>query len=323
MKLASLPGGRDGRLVVVSRDLAMMIAADDLAPSLQVALDNWRSVEPLLRARFDALQQGTVQGDPFRATDALSPLPRAFQWADGSVYPAHMERMSRWLGKDVPESFWREPWVYQGCSDGFLNPHEAIKAAEQEWGIDFEAEIAVITDDVPMGIQPSEAGSHIKLVMLCNDVSLRNLIPGELAKGFGFMQSKPASAFSPVAVTPDELGGAWREGRLHRALRSFVNDQLVGDPDAGEMQYGFPEIIAHIGKTRQMGAGSIVGSGTVANRDPSRGVSCLAERRVMEIIETGEPRTPYLGFGDRVKIEMLDDDGSSIFGAIEQRVERG
>ena len=322
MKLATLRAKRrDGELVVVSRDLKRMARAGDIAPTLQAALDDWAALRPRLEERFRALETGrSEKAEPFDQRAALSPLPRAYQWADGSVYQGHSERMAKWSQKPVDPRWFDEPWMYQGMSDGFLAPTDDIPAASEEWGIDYEGEIAVVTDDVPYGATAEAAGRHIALVMLANDVSLRNLIGPELSKGFGFVQSKPASAFSPVAATPDELGGAWRNCRLHGPLVSHVNGEKHGDPDAGEMAHGFDRLIAHVAKTRALGAGSIVGSGTVSSLDAKRGTSCLAERRVIEALEHGAARTPFLRFGDRVRIEMFDESGQSIFGAIDQRV---
>lgn len=322
MKLATLRSSRpDGELVVVSRDLQRMARVGDIAPTLQAALDEWAALRPRLEARFQALEAGREdKAEPFDQTRAHSPLPRAYQWADGSVYRGHSERMARWSQKPVDPRWHQEPWMYQGMSDGFLAPTDDIPGVSEDWGIDYEGEIAIVTDAVPYATRAEEAGRHIALVMLANDVSLRNLIGPELSKGFGFVQSKPASAFSPVAATPDELGGAWRDWRLHRPLVSHVNGEKYGDPDAGEMAHGFDRLIAHVAKTRPLGAGSIVGSGTVASLDPKRGTSCLAERRVIETLEHGAPKTPFLRFGDRVRIEMFDEAGASIFGAIEQTV---
>jgi fumarylacetoacetate (FAA) hydrolase len=280
-------------------------------------------VKPLLAARYQALIDGEEpKAEAFDPARVHSPLPRAYQWCDGSVFPAHNERMAKWIKKPIDPRYYEEPWMYQGASDAFLAPTDPIPGVSEDWGIDYEAEIAVVTDAVPYGVSVRAAGAHIALVMLANDVSLRNLIPAELSKGFGFVQSKPASAFSPIAVTPDELGSAWRDCRLHLRLRSFVNGTLFGDPDAGAMIHGFDKLIAHAAKTRALGPGSIIGSGTVASPDPARGTSCLAERRVVEALEHGSPKTPFLRFGDRVKLEMLDADGHSIFGFIEQEVVR-
>ncbi len=335
MKLASLKSsGRDGRLHVVSRDLARAIPAR-AAPTLQAALDSWREIEPLLRIEAIELEAGR-RGDvvAFREAACAAPLPRAFQWADGSAYVNHVELVRKARGAEMPASFWTDPLMYQGGSESFLGPRDAIALADEAWGIDFEAEIAIVTDDVPMGIDPAAALTHIKLVMLVNDVSLRNLIPGELAKGFGFFQSKPSSAFSPVAVTPDELGEAWRGGKLHLPLISHLNGGLFGRPDAGtDMTFDFGRLIAHAARTRPLGAGTIIGSGTVSNKGsdggPGKpasaggaGYACIAEQRTVETLLTGAPTTPFLKYGDRVRIEMLTHDGASIFGAIEQEIAR-
>jgi fumarylacetoacetate (FAA) hydrolase len=271
---------------------------------------------------YELVNENEAEGaKPFDPRECVSPLPRAFQWADGSAYVTHVELVRKARGAEMPVSFWTDPLMYQGGSDSFIGPREPILAADEECGIDFEAEIAAITDDVPMGIAASAAENHIKLLMLVNDVSLRNLIPAELAKGFGFFQSKPASVFSPVAVTPDELGEAWSGGKVHLPLTVQLNGQWFGAPNAGEdMTFSFPQLIAHAAKTRFLGAGSIIGSGTVSNRDPSRGSCCIAERRTREQLERGSANTPFLRFGDRVTIEMLDAHGKSIFGAIDQNV---
>jgi fumarylacetoacetate (FAA) hydrolase len=324
MKLASLKGGRDGRLAVVSRDLARAVMAQAIAPNLQAALDDWENLAPRLSSLNDGLNAGEAADIfPFDPRDCASPLPRAYQWADASAYVTHVELVRRARGAEMPQSFWTDPLMYQGGSDNFIGPTDPIVAADETWGIDMEGEVAVITGDVPYGCSIEDAARQIRLVMLVNDVSLRNLIPGELAKGFGFFQSKPASAFSPVAVTPDELGTAWHDGRLHRPLRVAINDERFGAPDAGtDMVFNFPTLIAHAAKTRALAAGSIIGSGTVSNRDRAAGSACIAERRMLEQIETGAPSTPFLKFGDRVRIEMCDDDGRSIFGAIDQHVRR-
>ena len=331
MKLASLKGGRDGRLVVVSKDLAWCADAAHIAPTLQSALDHWDDVEGQLRLLETDLTHEAIPRIRFHERQACAPLPRAFQWVDGSAYVNHVELVRKARGAEMPASFWTDPLVYQGGSDDFLGPRDPIVVASEEWGVDFEAEIAVITDDVPMGASVEEAAERIRLVMLVNDVSLRNLIPAELAKGFGFYQSKPSTAFSPVAVTPDELGGAWTGGKLHLPLVSTLNGHMFGRPDAGvDMTFGFPQLIHHAAKTRRLRAGAIVGSGTVSNKDgdtPGRpvpagglGYSCLAELRTIETIERGQPETPFMGFGDVIRIEMLDSTGHSIFGAIEQQV---
>ncbi len=323
MKLASLKrGGRDGTLLVVDAALSRAVPVPDVAPTLQAALDNWGEVAPRLAAVAARLAAGETAGAlPFLPSELAAPLPRAYQWVDGSAYVNHVELVRKARGAELPESFWREPLVYQGGSDDLLGPRDPIVAVSEDHGIDMEAECAVITDDVPLGTSAEEALDHIKLLMLANDVSLRNLVPAELAKGFGFYQSKPATAFSPVAVTPDELGPAWRDGRLHLPLETWLNGGEFGRPECGiGMTFGFPELIAHAARTRRLGAGTIVGSGTVSNHDRSRGSSCIAERRMLEQIAQGVPNTPFLRFGDRVRIEMHDRHGQSIFGAIDQVV---
>ncbi len=330
MKLASLIGGRDGNLVVVSRDLTRCAAVPGIA-ALQAALDDWGTCEPRLRAAFDALEADPASGAPFDEAAAHSPLPRAHHWVDGSAYVNHVELVRKARGAEMPASFWTDPLVYQGGSDDFTPPRGDIVVPDEAFGIDFEAEVAVVTGDVPMGTTEAEASAHIRLVMLVNDVSLRNLIPGELGKGFGFYQSKPSTAFSPVAVTPDELGAAWTGAKLHLPLAVALNGQAFGHPDAGvDMTFSFARLIAHVTRTRRLGAGSIVGSGTVSNKDgggPGRpvadggvGYACLAELRTIETIAHGAPATPFMRFGDRVRIEMLGADGASIFGAIDQKV---
>ena len=324
MKLASLKGSRDGTLVVVSRDLQSSVAVPHIAATLQQAIDNWHDCAPRLMRVYELLNGGDAEGaKPFDAKNCLSPLPRAYQWADGSAYVTHVELVRKARGAEMPRSFWTDPLMYQGGSDNFIGPTDPILAADEAWGIDFEAEVAVITDDVPMGTDARHAERHIKLVMLVNDVSLRNLIPAELAKNFGFFQSKPASAFSPVAVTPDELGEAWEESKVHLPLKVWLNGQLFGEPNAGvDMTFSFAELIAHAAKTRALGAGSIVGSGTVSNKSGNVGSCCIAERRTLEQIANGAPTTPFMKFGDRVRIEMFDTHGRSIFGAIDQEVMR-
>ena len=322
MKLASLKQGRDGQLILVDSALQHWVTAATVAPTLQQALDDWQRAEPALRALWQALESGILPSQRFHPEHCASPLPRAYHWADGSAYVNHVELVRKARGAAMPDSFWTDPLIYQGGSDCFLGPTDTIALADEAWGIDFEAEVAVVVDDVPMGTTIADAARHIALVMLVNDVSLRNLVPAELAKGFGFYQSKPASAFSPVAVTPQSLGGAWRDGRLHLPLRAARNGELIGAPDAGiDMTFNFPQLIAHAALTRPLGAGTIIGSGTVSNRDRSRGSCCLAEVRMLESLATGAAHTEFLHFGDRVRIEMLDGDGRSIFGAIDQRVE--
>jgi fumarylacetoacetate (FAA) hydrolase len=323
MKLASRKvGGRDGQLVVVDRALTRFVAVPSIAPALQAALDQWNEVEPLLRDVAEALESGKHPDiRPFDPRECAAPLPRAYQWADGSAYVNHIELVRKARGGAMPPEFWTDPLIYQGGSDDLLGAHDDVRFIDEAHGIDLEAEVAVITDDVPMGTRAADAASHIKLLMLVNDWTLRNLVPGELGKGFGFFQSKPATGFSPVAVTPDELGDAWRDGKVHLPLVSHINGKPFGRPNAGvDMTFDFRAIIAHAARTRRLSAGTIVGSGTVSNVDRSAGSSCLAERRALEMIEQGAPKTPFLCFGDTVRIEMLDSEKRSIFGAIEQRV---
>ena len=326
MKLATLRrGGRDGRLVLVSRDLSRCVLVPGIAPTMQAALDDWTTVAPRLAERAAALDLSATSADvmPFDPAQCAAPLPRAYQWVDGSAYVNHVELVRKARGAEMPASFWTDPLVYQGGSDDLLGARDEVPFADEAWGIDLEAEIAVITDDVPFGTGAEAAGAHIKLVTLVNDWSLRNLIPGELAKGFGFYQSKPATSFAPVAVTPDELGPAWRDCKVHLPLVSRINGADFGRPDAGtDMTFNFAQLIAHVTKTRRLGAGAILGSGTVSNYDRSRGASCLAEKRTLEQIESGSPRTPFLKFGDRVSIEMLGADGRNIFGTLDNRVVR-
>ncbi|MCP5179930.1 MAG: fumarylacetoacetate hydrolase family protein [Pseudomonadales bacterium] len=332
MKLASLRNGRDGELVVVSGDLARAVRVPDIACTLQAALDDWARVGDELHDVAAELNANRLSDAfPFDPRVCASPLPRAYQWADGSAYVNHVELVRRARGAQMPASFWHDPLMYQGGSDGFLGPSEDIPLRDAAWGLDFEGEIAVITDDVAMGADESAAAVAVRLLMLVNDVSLRGLIPGELDKGFGFFQSKPATAFSPVAVTPDELGTAWRDGRVHLPLLCTYNDQPFGKANAGvDMTFSFPRLIAHAARTRSLGAGSIVGSGTVSNKqgtehgsaiaDGGVGYSCLAELRMIETIRDGQPATPFMRAGDRIRIEMRDAAGHSIFGAIDQRV---
>ena len=332
MKLASLPGGRDGRLVVVSDDLHWFVGAEHVAPTLQAALDDWERCEPALRALATEVEHGAVPLERFHEREALAPLPRAYQWADGSAYVNHVELVRKARGAELPDSFWHDPLMYQGGSDDLRGARAPITLADEDWGCDLEAEICVVTGDVPQGVTAQEALGHIRLVGLVNDVSLRGLIPAELAKGFGFFQSKPASHFSPVFVTPDALGDAWQGGRLYRALLVDLNGQPFGRAEAGqECTFDFGTLIAHLAKTRRLGAGTIIGSGTVSNRDGDgspgrpvsqggRGYSCIAELRMVETIATGKPETPFLRHGDSVRIEMRDGAGHSIFGAIEQQV---
>ena len=325
MKFASLKeGGRDGTPLLVDRALDHCLRLDGIAPSLQRILEDWDRLAPELDALSSRLDAGAAAAaEPFDPSACAAPLPRAYQFADGSAYVTHVELVRRARGAEMPPSFWTDPLMYQGLSDRFLGPREPVAVADEAWGIDFEAELAVILDDVPMGVAPEAAGKHIRLITLINDVSLRSLVPGELAKGFGFFQSKPASAFAPVAVTPDELGAAWNGARVALPLISRVNDREVGRPEAGvDLTFDFPRLIAHAARTRALSAGTVIGSGTVANRDAAVGSSCLAEIRMRETIEKGAPETPFLRFGDRVRIEMVDADGRSVFGAIDQRVVR-
>lgn len=320
MKLASLKAGRDGHLALVSRDLSRAVIAS--VPTLQAALDDWEVQFPLLMEQAEGLEAGRIpRSFAFDPSACASPLPRAYQFADGSAYVTHVELVRKARGAEMPASFWTDPLIYQGGSDDFLGPRDDILVSDEAWGIDLEGEVAVITGDVPCGCSPEEAGRHIRLVMLCNDVSLRNLMPAELAKGFGFFQSKPASAFSPVAVTPDELGDAWRDGKLHLPLLVEISGVAFGRPDAGtDMVFSFPQLIAHAARTRALCAGTIIGSGTISNRDRSAGSACIAERRMLEQLEAGAPKTPFLRFGDRLRIDMRDTEGRTIFGAIEQHV---
>lgn len=333
MKLASYKNGRrDGQLVVVSRDLSRAVAVPAIAPTMQAALDAWDQVAPQLAAVYQALNAGPVELE-FSFDQALceSPLPRAYQWADGSAYVNHVELVRKARNSEMPPSFWTDPLMYQGGSDDFIGPRDTIEVVSEEYGIDFEGEVAVITGDVPMAVTAADARSAIRLVMLVNDVSLRGLIPNELAKGFGFFQSKPASAFSPVAVTPDELGSDWQDAKLHLPLLSHLNGELFGKPNAGiDMTFDFGQLIAHAAKTRNLGAGAIIGSGTVSNKQGTDwgtsiseggvGYSCIAEIRMIETIRDGAPKTGFMKFGDRIRLEMLDAQGQSIFGAIDQQV---
>lgn len=323
IKLATLKDGtRDGRLIVVSRDLRRAIHVPHIATTLQAALDDWLLCAPRLREAFDQLERGNAPSAfAFEPKRVSAPLPRAYQWADGSAYVNHVELVRKARGAEMPPSFWNDPLIYQGGSDDLLGPTDDARFASEEFGIDLEAEVAVITDDVPMRVTPERAREHIQLLMLVNDWSLRNLVPAELAKGFGFYQSKPATAFSPVALTPDELGNAWDGGKVSLPLVSHVNGELLGQPNAGvDMTFEFPRLIAHAALTRRLRAGSIIGSGTVSNYDRGLGCSCLVEKRTLEQIAEGQPRTPFLKIGDRVRIEMFDAQGQSLFGAIDQRV---
>lgn len=335
MKLASLKQGRDGQLVVVNNSLTKMTNVHFIAPTLQYALDNWEQVADKLEESYLALENGEIESEDFESAELASPLPRAFQWADGSAYVNHVELVRKARGAEIPESFWTDPLMYQGGSDTFLGPKDDIVMPQDEgFGIDFEAEVAVVTGDVPMGVSANDALNYIRLVMIVNDVSLRGLIPGELAKGFGFFQSKPSSAFSPVCVTPSMLGDAFKDGKLHLPLVSHYNGNKFGEPDAGvDMTFHFGELIAHAAKTRPLCAGTIIGSGTVSNKlddgpgkpinEGGAGYSCIAEVRMIETIQTGKPTTSFMKFGDSVSIEMFDNDGQSIFGQIAQKVVKG
>ena len=323
MKLGTLKaGGRDGTLIVVSRDLGRAACVPDIAGTLQAALDDWDKTSAALQVVAAALEAGPVDGEiTFDPCDVSSPLPRAYHWVDGSAYVNHVELVRKARGATMPDSFWHDPLVYQGGSDDFLGPRDDIPVPSEEFGIDMEAETAVITGDVPMGTSAEDAGQYIRLLMILNDVSLRNLIPGELAKGFGFYQSKPSTAFSPVAVTPDELGAAYSNGTFKLPLTTRLNGEIFGQPDCGtDMTFNFNQLIAHVTKTRRLGAGAIIGSGTISNYDRSKGSSCIAEKRMLETVADGKPATPFMSFGDTVRIEMLDSDGHSIFGSIDQTV---
>ena len=325
MKLGSLKeGGRDGTLIVVSRDLTRAVRAKGIANTLQAALEDWSNLAPRLNALSESLNAGDADGVFDLDFNALAaPLPRAYEFVDGSAYLPHVERVRRARGAEVPESFYTDPLMYQATSASFYGPRDAVRVVSEDHGIDLEAEIVVITDDVPMAVTPVQAAEHIQLIGLVNDVSLRNLIPGELNKGFGFLQSKPRSALSPVFVTPDELGNAWRDNKVHLPLLTHINGAWFGAPEAGvDMQFDFSQLVAHAAKTRPLSAGTIVGSGTIANEDTSKGASCFAEQRTVETLRDGKPSTPFMKFGDVVRIEMLNSDGSHIFGAIEQRIEQ-
>ncbi|GAA4788141.1 fumarylacetoacetate hydrolase family protein [Lysobacter hankyongensis] len=325
MKLGSLKeGGRDGTLIVVSHDLTRAVRADGIAPTLQRALEDWSNAAPRLNALSDALNAGEAEGAFALDMQALaSPLPRAYEFVDGSAYLPHVERVRRARGAEVPESFYVDALMYQAVSAGFYGPRDPVRVPSEDYGIDLEAEVVIVTDDVPMAVSPEQAAGHIQLIGLVNDVSLRNLIPNELAKGFGFLQSKPRSALSPVFVTPDELGDAWRDNKVHLPLVTHINGAWFGAPEAGvDMQFDFAQLVAHAARTRPLSAGTIVGSGTVANQDTSLGASCFAEKRTVETLETGKPITPFMRYGDVVRIEMRSRDGADIFGAIEQRIDR-
>ncbi len=322
MRLATLRrGGRDGTLVVVNREGTRYVEASSIASTMQAALDDWDRCEPGLRDLQRRLDEGAVAGEPLHFEALHAPLPRAYEWVDGSAYINHIVLVRKARGAEPPETLRTEPLVYQGGSGVLLGPTEDIPLRDPSWGLDFEAELCVVLGDTPMGTRAEEAERHVRLLMLCNDVTLRNLIPAELKKGFGFFNAKPATAFSPFAVTPDELGDAWRDGRVHLRLRSIYNGELAGDPEAGpQMHFSFFDLVEHICRTRAFTAGTILGSGTVSNEDPARGVSCLAERRMREILDHGEARTPFMKVGDTIRIEMFDEAGRNLFGSIEQRV---
>jgi fumarylacetoacetate (FAA) hydrolase len=323
MRLATVKDGtRDGRLCVVHRDGARLAPAGDVAPTLQAALDAWDRAEPRLRELEAALDAGRVPGEPLDPARLHAPLPRAYEWVDGSAFLSHVHRVRRARGAEPPPTLETDPLVYQGGSGVLLAPTEPIPAGDPAWGLDCEGEVCAILGDVPMGARTADGPRHVKLLCLANDLTFRNLVPDELAKGFGFFQSKPSTAYSPFAVTPDELGPAWRDGRLHLRVRVTLNGGLLGDPDAGEMHFSFFRLVEHLAKTRALTAGTILGSGTVSNEDRARGVSCLVERRALEAIDGGAPRTPYLAAGDRVEIEALDGAGRSVFGKISQEVRR-
>ncbi len=321
MRLATLRDGtRDGKLLVIDPTGARFAPADGIAPTLQHALDHWNTTEPRLRALSTALAHGEADSHPIDFDKLDAPLPRAYEWVDGSAFITHVILVRKARGAEPPETLRTDPLIYQGGSGKLLGPRDALPLVDARFGMDFESEVCVIVDDLPLGVSAKQAAAHVRLLMLANDVTLRNLVPNELAKGFGFFQSKPATAFSPFAVTPDELGDAYRDSRVHLPLLTHLNGTQVGHPDASDMHFSFADLLAHCAKTRAFTAGTIFGSGTVSNEDPERGVSCLAERRAREMIEHGEARTPFLAVGDRVRIEMLDANGRSVFGAIEQTV---
>lgn len=321
MKLASLKYGRDGKLVVVSKDLSNYVSAESVATTMQEALDNWQTAEPKLKTIYNDLENGKIAGEKFDPALCDAPLPRGYHWVDGSAYVTHVELVRKARGAELPASFWEDPLVYMGASDAFIGPHDDVLAGSEDWGIDFEAEVVVITDDVPAGTSAKDASEHIKLISIINDVSLRNLIPGELAKQFGFYQSKPQTSFAPVFVTPDELGGAWDGKKIHLPLHAILNGETVGSPNAGiDMTFDFCRLVEHSAKSRSLMAGTVIGSGTVSNKGSEDGSCCLAEVRCLETIANGKPTTPFMSFGDRVEIDMFDKDGKTIFGRIDQKV---
>ncbi len=323
MKLATLKGGRDGRLVVVDDGLSRAAEAASIAETMQAAIDDWARTAPLLESLAASVNRGDAATFAFRPQDCAAILPRAYQWIDASAYLSHVELVRKARGAAMPENLYEDPLMYQGASDSLIGPCEDIALAEEAWGIDMEAEIVAILDDVPMGIGAEDAAAHIKLIGLCNDVSLRNLIPGELAKGFGFLQGKPTTAFSPVFVTPRALGAAWDGAKMTLDMRVSLNGVAIGQPNAGrDLYFDMPRLVSHAARSRTLAAGTILGSGTISNRDRAVGAACLAEIRTVETIERGAPQTPFMRFGDRVRIEMLDDAGKSVFGAIDQKLVR-
>lgn len=322
MKLASLKSGRDGKLILVNKALTHYAEATDIASTLQAALDNWADISPQLSARAQKLERNELEQFPFDASQCSSPLPRAYHWCDASAYVNHVELVRKARNAEMPASFWTDPLMYQGGSDCFIGPRDPFHIADESWGVDFEAEVAIVLDDVPMGVSVDDAGQYILLLMLVNDISLRHLIPNELAKGFGFYQAKPSSAFSPIAATLNEVAPYWHEGKLHLPLQVTLNDKLIGSPNAGiDMTFSFPQLIAHAAKSRPLCAGTIIGSGTVSNVDRSQGSCCLAEVRMLETIADGEPHTEFMHYGDCVSIDMHNTSGQSIFGQIHQRLE--
>jgi fumarylacetoacetate (FAA) hydrolase len=325
MKLASIDNKtRDGQLVVVNKDLTKAVRVPEIAETMQAAIDNWSSTESKLKSVYDQLNSNSLStAFDFSSVRVLAPIPRAYHWADGSAYVTHVELVRKARNAELPESFWTDPLMYMGASDAFIGANDDIEIENTDWGIDFESEVAVITDDVPAGVNSQDALKHIKLVSIINDVSLRNLIPNELSKQFGFYQSKPWTSFAPVVVTPDELEGVWKDGKLHLPLESTLNGKLIGSPNAGvDMTFNFGQLIAHAAKTRSLMAGTVIGSGTVANQGSPNGSSCLAEVRCLEIIKDGKASTPFMSFGDRIEVEMKDNEGRSIFGKINQVVKQ-
>ncbi|QNK61062.1 fumarylacetoacetate hydrolase family protein [Pedobacter sp. PAMC26386] len=326
MKLATISNNtRNGQLVVVNKEMTKAVCVPEIASTMQDAIDNWKEVESKLQTVYEALNTYTAKGDvfDFAAKQIMAPIPRAYHWADGSAYVTHVELVRKARNASLPETFWTDPLMYMGASDAFIGPNDDIEVENEAWGIDFESEVGVITDDVPAGTDAKTALNHIKLITILNDVTLRNLIPDELSKQFGFYQSKPWTSFAPVVVTPDELNGVWNDGKLHLPLRSTLNGKLIGSPDAGvDMVFDFGQLIAHAAKTRSLTAGTIIGSGTVANEGSPSGSSCLAELRCLEIIKDGKASTPFMSYGDRIEIEMNDHQGNSIFGKIDQVVKK-